>query len=114
MTPFQKMTKISLAMETNELLHVFSFILGSVEVIRYTHSMWINWDGKMKYRINQDKEEWARARTTTLNEELGQVKHHMSRMISLVRVIYFEIIRVSFHPLSSFFYVIGRRQCFFS
>ena len=44
-----------------------------MEVIRFTHSMWINWDVKMKYRINEKKEEWARARTTTLNEELGQV-----------------------------------------
>ena len=28
----------------------------------------------MKHKINEDKVEWARARTTTLNEELGQVR----------------------------------------
>lgn len=50
----------------------------SVEVIRFTHSMWINWDGRMKYRINEKKEEWARARTTTLNEELGQIEYVFS------------------------------------
>lgn len=43
----------------------------SVEVIRFGHSMWINFDRKMYY-VKSDTP--AKARTTTLNEELGQVK----------------------------------------
>ncbi|XP_019896179.2 phospholipid-transporting ATPase ID isoform X2 [Esox lucius] len=43
----------------------------SVEVIRLGHSYFINWDGKMYYG---QKDTPAEARTTTLNEELGQVE----------------------------------------
>ncbi|XP_041692767.1 phospholipid-transporting ATPase ID isoform X2 [Coregonus clupeaformis] len=43
----------------------------SVEVIRLGHSYFINWDRKMYY-IQRDTP--AEARTTTLNEELGQVE----------------------------------------
>uniref|UniRef100_A0A8C7M7I4 Phospholipid-transporting ATPase n=1 Tax=Oncorhynchus kisutch TaxID=8019 RepID=A0A8C7M7I4_ONCKI len=43
----------------------------SVEVIRLGHSYFINWDRKMYY-IQKDTP--AEARTTTLNEELGQVE----------------------------------------
>ncbi|KAI5100471.1 putative phospholipid-transporting ATPase IM [Silurus meridionalis] len=41
----------------------------SVEVLRLGHSYFINWDRKMYYRTSP-----AEARTTTLNEELGQVE----------------------------------------
>uniref|UniRef100_A0A674EZ08 Phospholipid-transporting ATPase n=1 Tax=Salmo trutta TaxID=8032 RepID=A0A674EZ08_SALTR len=43
----------------------------SVEVIRLGHSYFINWDRKMYYI---QKNTPAEARTTTLNEELGQVE----------------------------------------
>lgn len=47
----------------------------SVEVIRFWHSLWINWDEKMYY---PPKDQAARARTTTLNEELGQIEYIFS------------------------------------
>ncbi|KAG8197767.1 hypothetical protein JTE90_006808 [Oedothorax gibbosus] len=47
----------------------------SVEVIRFCHSLWINWDDKMYYA---PKDAPARARTTTLNEELGQIEYVFS------------------------------------
>lgn len=40
----------------------------SVEVIRFVQSFLINWDEKMYYKKNNT---FAKARTTTLNEELG-------------------------------------------
>lgn len=47
----------------------------SVEIIRLVNSMWINWDVKMYY----DKVKTAaKARTTTLNEELGQIEYIFS------------------------------------
>lgn len=47
----------------------------SVEFIRSMQSLWINWDIKMYY----DKADIpARARTTTLNEELGQIEYIFS------------------------------------
>jgi phospholipid-translocating ATPase len=47
----------------------------SVEMIRFGHSWWINWDVKMYYSVNDTP---ARARTTTLNEELGQIEYIFS------------------------------------
>ncbi|XP_025076903.1 phospholipid-transporting ATPase ID-like isoform X3 [Pomacea canaliculata] len=47
----------------------------SVEIIRLAHSLWINWDIKMYY---EKKDSPAKARTTTLNEELGQVEYIFS------------------------------------
>jgi phospholipid-translocating ATPase len=47
----------------------------SVEVIRFCHSLWINWDEKMYYPLNDTP---ARTRTTTLNEELGQIQYIFS------------------------------------
>jgi phospholipid-translocating ATPase len=44
----------------------------SVEIIRFFHSLLINWDEKM-YDSNSDTS--AKARTTTLNEELGQIEY---------------------------------------
>lgn len=43
----------------------------SVEVLRLGHSYFINWDWKMYYSQTDTA---AEARTTTLNEELGQVE----------------------------------------
>ncbi|XP_055326985.1 phospholipid-transporting ATPase ID isoform X3 [Sitodiplosis mosellana] len=47
----------------------------SVEVIRLAQSFLINWDEKMYYDKNDTP---ARARTTTLNEELGQIQYIFS------------------------------------
>ncbi|XP_076443578.1 phospholipid-transporting ATPase ID-like [Babylonia areolata] len=47
----------------------------SVEIIRLAHSLWINWDIKMYY---DKKDTAAKARTTTLNEELGQIEYIFS------------------------------------
>ncbi|RWS09297.1 phospholipid-transporting ATPase ID-like protein, partial [Dinothrombium tinctorium] len=47
----------------------------SVEVIRFCHSLLINWDEKMYYAPNDTP---AKARTTTLNEELGQIEYIFS------------------------------------
>jgi len=47
----------------------------SVEFIRSIQSLWINWDIKMYY---QPGDIAAKARTTTLNEELGQIEYIFS------------------------------------
>lgn len=47
----------------------------SVEVIRFCHSLWINWDVKMYHEASDTP---AKARTTTLNEELGQIQYIFS------------------------------------
>ena len=50
-----------------------SMLFFSVEIIRFAHSFWINWDQEMVY-----KDIPAKARTTTLNEELGQIEYIFS------------------------------------
>jgi len=47
----------------------------SVEVIRFCHSLLINWDEKMYYPVTDTP---AKSRTTTLNEELGQIEYIFS------------------------------------
>ncbi|XP_017869349.1 PREDICTED: phospholipid-transporting ATPase ID isoform X4 [Drosophila arizonae] len=47
----------------------------SVEVIRFAQSFLINWDEEMYYARTQT---YAKARTTTLNEELGQIQYIFS------------------------------------
>lgn len=47
----------------------------SVEILRFVHSMWINFDTEM---YDEKMDTSARARTTTLNEELGQVQYIFS------------------------------------
>lgn len=47
----------------------------SVEIIRFFHSLLINWDEKMYYEVTDTP---AKARTTTLNEELGQINYIFS------------------------------------
>ncbi|EFO91789.1 hypothetical protein CRE_15219, partial [Caenorhabditis remanei] len=49
----------------------------SVKIIRFIHSLWINYDTKMYYE-NGEKSVPAKAHTTTLNEELGQVQYVFS------------------------------------
>ena len=44
-----------------------------MEIIRFAHSFWINWDQEMVF-----KDIPAKARTTTLNEELGQIEYIFS------------------------------------
>jgi len=44
-------------------------------MIRFIHSLWINWDRHMYYA---PKDTAAKARTTTLNEELGQIEYIFS------------------------------------
>lgn len=50
-------------------------LLCSVEMIRLWLSLLINWDLKMYYEVNDIP---AQARTTTLNEELGQIEYIFS------------------------------------
>ena len=52
-------------------LNAFMYIF-SVEIFRVANSLWINWDAKMYY---DKKDTPAKARTTTLNEELGQIEY---------------------------------------
>uniref|UniRef100_A0A8C2XLI5 Phospholipid-transporting ATPase n=1 Tax=Cyclopterus lumpus TaxID=8103 RepID=A0A8C2XLI5_CYCLU len=47
----------------------------SVEIIRLGNSFYIDWDGKMYHAANDTP---AEARTTTLNEELGQIQYVFS------------------------------------
>ena len=54
---------------------LFSCFPLSVEIIRLGNSYYINWDRKMFYA---PKNMPAQARTTTLNEELGQVEYVFS------------------------------------
>lgn len=49
--------------------------VDSVEIIRLGNSFYIEWDRKMYYVRNDTP---AEARTTTLNEELGQIKYVFS------------------------------------
>lgn len=51
------------------------FCLPSVEVIRLGQSHFINWDLQMYY---SEKDTPAKARTTTLNEQLGQIQYIFS------------------------------------
>lgn len=51
------------------------FCLPSVEVIRLGQSYFINWDLQMYYF---EKDTPAKARTTTLNEQLGQIHYIFS------------------------------------
>lgn len=50
-------------------------MICSVEIIRLGNSFYIDWDRKM-YHSHSDTP--AEARTTTLNEELGQIKYIFS------------------------------------
>ncbi|GMS82166.1 hypothetical protein PENTCL1PPCAC_4341, partial [Pristionchus entomophagus] len=70
------------------LLNFFSYIIllntvvpislyVSVEILRFVHSLWIDHDAQMWFENGQNSV-GAQARTTTLNEELGQVQYIFS------------------------------------
>uniref|UniRef100_A0A914X167 Phospholipid-transporting ATPase n=1 Tax=Plectus sambesii TaxID=2011161 RepID=A0A914X167_9BILA len=63
----------SYLMLLNTLVPISLYV--SVEIIRVLHSWFINWDVQMYY---EEKDIVARARTTTLNDELGQVQYIFS------------------------------------
>ena len=46
-----------------------------MEIIRFSHSWWINWDKEM---YHEETDTPAKSRTTTLNEELGQIEYIFS------------------------------------
>ncbi|XP_032170600.1 E3 ubiquitin-protein ligase RNF6 isoform X2 [Mustela erminea] len=50
-------------------------LLVTLEIVKYIQAMFINWDEDMHYRGN---DVYAMARTSNLNEELGQVKYLFS------------------------------------
>ena len=52
-----------------------------MEVIRLGLSLLISWDEKMHYEVNDIP---AQARTTTLNEELGQIEYIFSDKVYTV------------------------------
>lgn len=54
---------------------IFLLLCYSVEFLRLIQSLWINWDVKMYYK---PKDTPAQARTTALNEELGQIEYIFS------------------------------------
>ncbi|XP_028399052.1 phospholipid-transporting ATPase ID-like [Dendronephthya gigantea] len=60
-------------MVLNTLIPISLYI--SVEIIRLGQSLFINWDSEMYYK---PKSTPARARTTTLTEELGQIQYIFS------------------------------------
>lgn len=53
-------------------MSVYYHVFHSVEIIRFVQSFFINWDEQMYY---PQRDMCARAHTTTLNEELGQVQY---------------------------------------
>jgi P-type E1-E2 ATPase len=72
-----------------------------VEVIRFAQSFLINWDEKMHYEKTNTS---AKARTTTLNEELGQIEYIFSDKtgtLTQVTCSYF-LVRLTAHWYSCF------------
>uniref|UniRef100_A0A2S2QFH4 Phospholipid-transporting ATPase n=1 Tax=Sipha flava TaxID=143950 RepID=A0A2S2QFH4_9HEMI len=63
----------SYAIVLNTLVPISLYV--SVEVVRFVQSFFINWDQKM---YDKQSGTAARARTTTLNEELGQIQYIFS------------------------------------
>lgn len=62
---------VSYAILLNGLVPISLYV--SIEILRLWHSFWINWDKEMVHNG-----EYARVRTTTLNDELGQVEYIFS------------------------------------
>jgi magnesium-transporting ATPase (P-type) len=56
-------------------LSIIDSIDNTQQVIRFAQSFQINWDQKM---FHQKTKTFAKARTTTLNEELGQIQYVFS------------------------------------
>jgi phospholipid-translocating ATPase len=66
----------------------------SIEFVRLLQSKWIDWDLKMFYQPNNIR---AKVRTTTLNEELGQIQYIFSDKtgtLTQVRISIFLIILI--------------------
>jgi P-type E1-E2 ATPase len=62
----------------------------NIEFVRLLQSKWIDWDINMYYEINNVK---AHVRTTTLNEELGQIQYIFSdKTGTLTQVILFTLL----------------------
>lgn len=57
------------------LMILCSIVFGSVEVVRFVQSFFINWDQNM---YDKQSGTAAKARTTSLNEELGQIQYIFS------------------------------------
>lgn len=80
--PISLYVRYVLTWKTNISNHEFQSYSGltvslhtSVEIIRLGNSFFIDWDRKMYYPKSDTP---AQARTTTLNEELGQIKYIFS------------------------------------
>lgn len=73
-TSRDKARRLPLVSESTVHANVLS-CLPSVEVIRLGQSYFINWDLQMYY---PEKDTPAKARTTTLNEQLGQIHYIFS------------------------------------
>ncbi len=65
----------------------------SIEFIRLLQSKWIDWDNKMYYEPNNVP---AQARTTTLNEELGQIEYIFSDKTGTLTQVMEEIQKIHF------------------
>ena len=57
------------------LIFILYFVYSSVECIRVAQSLMINWDIEM---YDETSDTPASAKTTTLNEELGQIQYVFS------------------------------------
>jgi phospholipid-translocating ATPase len=58
----------------------------SIEFVRLLQSKWIDWDLKMFYQPNNIR---AKVRTTTLNEELGQIQYIFSDKTGTLTQVHF-------------------------
>lgn len=64
-----------MVIDNGTILYCLCICGCSVEFLRLVQSLWINWDVKMYYA---PKDTAAVARTTALNEELGQIEYIFS------------------------------------